>query len=101
MRYEEEVKPIQSINSWTETKVPSTMWEEQKDCDLLFQEVKQVRESSSLRGIPCHEIIAIHFGKKNMNLFGFPRLLSDNKGIRFRMYREIGIVKVVRNMDFR
>ena len=47
------------------------MWEEQKDCDLLFQEVKQVTESSSLRGIPCHEIIAIHFGKKNMNLLDF------------------------------
>ena len=48
MRYEEEIKPIQSINSWTETKLPSTMWEEQKDCDLLFREVKQVRESSCL-----------------------------------------------------
>ena len=101
MRFEEEVKPIQSINSWNKTKVLSMMSEKQKDCELLFQEVKQVRESSSLRGIPCHEIIAIHFGKKNMNLFGFPRLLYDNKGIRRRMYREIGIVKVVRNMDFR
>ena len=48
MRYEEEIKPIQSINSWTETKVPSTMWEEQKDCDLLFREVKKVTESSRL-----------------------------------------------------
>ena len=36
-----------------------------------------------------------------MNLFGFPRLLSDNKGIKFRMYREIGIVKVVINMAIR
>ena len=77
------------------------MSEEQKDCELLFQEIKQVTKSSSLRGIPCHQIKAIHYGKKNLNLFGFPRLLSDNKGIRRRMYREIGIVKVVRNMDFR
>ena len=59
MRFEEEVKPIQSINSWNKTKVLSMMSEKQKECELLFQEVKQVRESSSLRGIPCHEIIAI------------------------------------------
>ena len=77
------------------------MWEEHKNCELLFHEVKQVRESSCLRGIPCHQIIAIHFGKKNMNLFGFPRLLSDNKGIRFRIYRDIEIVKVVINMAIR
>ena len=49
MRFEEEVEPIQSINSWTDTKVPSTMWEEHKNCELLLEEVKQVRESSRLK----------------------------------------------------
>ena len=48
MRFEEEVEPIQSINSWTKTKVPSTMSEEHKNCELLFEEVKQIRESSRL-----------------------------------------------------
>ena len=48
MRFEEEGKPIQSINSWTKTKVPSTMSEEKLECELLFEEMRQVRESSRL-----------------------------------------------------
>ena len=45
---EEEVKPIQSINSRTKTKVPSTMSEEKKDSELLVQEVKEITNSSRL-----------------------------------------------------
>ena len=48
MRFEEEGKLIPSINSWTKTKVPFTMSEEKLECELLFEEMRQVTESSRL-----------------------------------------------------
>ena len=48
VRLEEEVKPIQAKEVSTEKKEQSTMSEEKKDSELLFQEVKEVTKSNRL-----------------------------------------------------
>ena len=64
MRFEEEGKLIPSINSWTKTKVPSTMSEEKKDSDLLSQEMKEVMESSRLSTSSSDKKVATSYGRK-------------------------------------
>ena len=64
VRLEEEVKPIQAKEVSTEKKEQSTMSEEKKDCELLFQEVKEVTKSSRLSASSSDKKAAISYRKK-------------------------------------
>ena len=55
VRLEEEVKPLQAKEVSTEKKEQSTMSEEKKDSELLFQEVNEVTKSSRLSASPSYK----------------------------------------------
>ena len=64
VRLEEEVKPLQSKEVSTEKKEQSTMSEEKKDSDLLFQEVKEVTKSSRLSASSSDKKVATSYRRK-------------------------------------
>ena len=64
VRLEEEVKPLQSKEVTTEKKEQSTMSEEKKDSELLFQEMKEVTKSSRLGASSSDKKVATSYGRK-------------------------------------
>ena len=73
VRLEEEVKPLQAKEVSTEKKEQSTMSEEKKDSELLFQEVKEVTKSSRLSTSSSDKKVATSYGRK---FFDFRDFLS-------------------------
>ena len=81
VRLEEEVKPIQSKEVSTEKKEQSTMSEEKKDSEILFQEVKEVTESSRLSASSSDKKVATSYGRKFFDFRDFLNFLwwRENK----------------------
>ena len=73
VRLGEEVKPLQAKEVSTEKKEQSTMSEEKKDSELLFQEVKEVTKSSRLSASSSDKKVATSYGRK---FFDFRDFLS-------------------------
>ena len=73
MCLEEEIKPFQAKEVSTEKKEQSTMSEEKKDSELLFQEVKEVTESSCMKASSSDKKVATSYGRK---FFDFRDFLS-------------------------
>ena len=71
VRLEEEIKQIQSKEVSTEKKEQSTMSEEKKDSEILFQEVKEVMESSRLSASSSDKKVATSYGRKFFDFLNF------------------------------
>ena len=81
VRLEEEVKPLQAKEVSTEKKEQSTMSEEKKDSELLFQEEKQVTKSSRLSASSSDKKVATSYGRKFFDFRDFLNFLwwRENK----------------------